>query len=431
MRKVLLVAYHFPPMGGGGVLRALKFAKYLPQNGYRPIVLTADRGGWFSADDSLTEGDWFKKIPVFRVSSPAVERLIRVFTPTKRDRSAWDRLRAAYYRLKYFMAPDPMISWYFRSKRIALEIAKREKIDIVYTTSPPHSEHLMGIYLKENADLPWVADFRDAFVGDPNLAGSAKGKIKRSIFSLYEKKILAHCDHVVTATNPIRDDFIRRFGSGIKTKVTTITNGFDGEDFPMVDRRRRNDRFTITYTGAFLGKRSPYYFIKALKALLIEYPEVRGLIRVILAGTFLERDRALFRDLMLRDVLTIKDFVSYKESLEYQCRSDVNLLVIGPKETEGGNQIFTGKIFEYMFAKRPILALVPRGVARDLIEEGKLGVTVDSDDVMGISNTLLELFRMWQRQELKLNPSPHLLKRYDRRELTRQLAGVFDGVLGP
>jgi len=329
------------------------------------------------------------------------------------------------------MTPDPMISWYYRSRRTALEVAQGEKVDIVYTTSPPHSEHLMGIYLKKNADLPWVADFRDAFVGDPNLTGSTKSNIKRPIFSLYEKRIVASCDHLVTATNPIRDDFIRRFGNRIETKVTTITNGFDGDDFPRIDRRMRNDRFTITYTGAFFGKRSPYHFIEALKALLFEYPEVKGLIRVILAGTFLERDRALFRDPTLRDVVTVKDFVSHKESLRYQCESDVNLLVIGPKETEGGNQILTGKIFEYMFAKRPILALVPRGVARDLIEEGKLGVTVDSDDVMAIRETLWELFRMWQRQELRVNPSPHLLKRYDRRELTRQLAGVFDGVLGP
>lgn len=417
-------------MGGGGVQRALKFAKYLPRSGYHPIVLTADRGGWFSADDSLTEGDWFKEIPVFRVSAPPVKRLIGVLTSTDGNRSTWDRLKVLYYRSKYFLAPDPMISWYLRSRRTALELAQREKVDIVYTTSPPHSEHLMGIYLKKNAGLPWVADFRDAFVGDPNLTGSTKGKIKRSIFSLYERRIVAHCDHVVTVTNPIRDDFIRRFGSRIETKVTTITNGFDGDDFPRIDRRMRNDRFTITYTGAFFGKRSPYHFIEALKGLLAEYPELRGMIRVILAGTFLERDRVLFRDRTLRDVLTVKDYVSYKESLEYQCKSDVNLLVVGPKETEGGDQIFTGKVFEYMFARRPILALVPHGVARDFIEEGKLGVAVDSDDVVGIRERLLELFKMWQRQELKVNPSPHILKQYDRRELARQLAGIFDELLG-
>jgi glycosyltransferase involved in cell wall biosynthesis len=426
-----MVAYHFPPTGGGGVQRALKFAKYLPQNGYHPIVLTADRGGWFSTDDSLMDGDWFKDIPVFRVSAPSVERLIGVFTSSKEDRSTRDRLMAFSYRCMYSLTPDPMISWYFRARRTALEIARREKVNIVYTTSPPHSEHLMGVYLKRKVRLPWVADFRDAFAGDPNLAGSAKGNIKRSIFSLYEKKMIAHCDHVVAVTDPIRDDFIGRFGSGIEARVTTITNGFDGDDFPRIENRMRNDRFTITYTGAFFGKRSPYHFIEALKGLLAEYPEVRGMIQVVFAGTFLERDRALFRDPRLRGVLAIKDYVSYKESLKYQCTSDVNLLVIGPKESEGGNQIFTGKLFEYMFARKPILALTPQGVARDLIEKENLGVTVDSDDVMGIRERLFGLFKMWQHGELRVNFSPGLLTRYDRRELTRHLAGIFDGLLGP
>jgi UDP-N-acetylglucosamine:LPS N-acetylglucosamine transferase len=190
VRRVLMVAYHFPPMGGGGVQRALKFAKYLPENGYHPIVLTADGGGWFSTDDSLTEGDWFKKIPVFRVSAPSVNRLIGAFRSTAGNPSTWDGLRIIYYRMKYFLAPDPMISWYFRARRTALEVARKERIDIVYTTSPPHSEHLMGIFVKKNAGLPWVADFRDAFVGDPNLAGSLKGRIKRSIYSSYEEKII-------------------------------------------------------------------------------------------------------------------------------------------------------------------------------------------------------------------------------------------------
>lgn len=426
-----MVAYHFPPMGGGGVQRALKFAKYLPENGYHPIVLTADGGGWFSTDDSLTEGDWYKKIPVFRVTAPSVNRLFEALRPAAGNPSTWDGLRIIFYRLKYFLAPDPMISWYFRGRRTALEVARRERIDIVYTTSPPHSEHLMGIYVKKNAGLPWVADFRDAFVGDPNLTGSLKGRIKRSIYSRYEEKIINHCDHVVAVTAPIREDFIRRFGHDMETKVTTITNGFDGDDFPRIDRRRRNDKFTITYTGAFFGKRSPYHFITALKGLLAEHPEMNRMMRVILAGTFTGRDRALFRDPALSDVLTVKDYVSNRESLEYQCRSDINLLVIGPKESEGGNQIFTGKIFEYIFARRPILALAPHGVARNLIEEEKLGVTVDSEDVEGIKEKLLELFRMWQRRELEVHPSPHVLKRYHRRELTRQLAGIFDGLLGP
>ena len=433
-KKVLIIAYFFPPIGGGGIQRTIKFVKYLPDFNWEPIVLTIKNGLWISEDDSLIK-DLPKSLKTYRTNCFGIKLYFKYLSKyssnTKSIYDDWNILRKInknILRIIYnLLLPDFATGWYFNVKKVGIEIINFNDIDLIYTTSPPFSEHLIGWVLKRKTKKKWIADFRDSYVSDPNITNDNIGTARRIIRRIYEKKVILNSDLIITATDPIRQDFLNRYHSNIpESKIITITNGFDKTDFENLPKINRTDKLTITYTGSFQGKRTPYFFLESLILLVRENENMKNNIHIRFIGEFTQYDKKLFSNTIIKDMIEVVEYVPYKNSLAYQCNSDINLLIISARKEEGGDQIFTGKIFEYIFAGKPIFALVPDGIAKNLIISEKLGVTADPNDIIEIKSKLLYIYGLWKKKQLSIVPNPDLIKKYERRELTRMLSNSFN-----
>ena len=226
MKKILIVSYMFPPISGAGTQRPLKFAKYLPTCGIEPIVFCPKIASWKAYDHNLLNQPFFRTIRVYRCG---IRRLARYY----RLRYEQNRSRHPYYyllALKYIWFLDFFSAWYFECRNDLLETAHEENVDCIYTTSPPHSVHLFGRFLKKNLGVPWVMDLRDAMVNDPNRLSSRLSRFQLSIEQFYERSFYRSADAIVVVSGPMKESIVTRHAAmAIETKIHVIMNGFDEE----------------------------------------------------------------------------------------------------------------------------------------------------------------------------------------------------------
>jgi hypothetical protein len=425
MKKVLIVSYMFPPIAGAGTQRPLKFVKYLPDYGI--IVFCPQKAYWKAFDESLLDLPFVKKTKIYRCG---VRRLRRYY---KLRYKKGYKTHPLYYLmgLKSLCFLDFFSSWYFECRLKALEVIKEEKVDCIMTTSPPHSIHFFGLFLKKMANIPWIMDTRDAIVGDPNRPSTLISRIQDPLRYLHEKRFFLASDAIISVSDPIIASIGKRHRTQkLDAKLWTITNGFDDDDFTAVKEKENIGRFfTITYTGSFMGRRSPEFFLKAVR-LLVEQKAIESTdILVRFVGHFNYQTLALFNKFKSNFPIEVLDFQPYTEALRYQINSILLLLIVNVEEDEGGSQIMTGKFFEYLGANRPILALVPRGDLKNLIIKGRFGVTALQKDVQAIAHTLRKLYDEWKSNgTLKFEPDIDLRNSFTRRNLTVRLAEIIDNI---
>jgi glycosyltransferase involved in cell wall biosynthesis len=411
--KLLLVTLYFPPAGGGGVQRPLKFAGQLPALGIETHVLAPDDPKWVHEDAELplpTQA-WVHRA---RYVGPRGRRL----ADELHGRSGVDLLvRRASSIGRRVLVPDENVTWNATAIPKAISIARAEKIDVVMTTSPPVSVHLIGAAVQAATGAKWVADLRDSLVAHPHrsverVAVRAKEQVSRGVASLVSRR----ADAIVTAADAIADEVRAARPRG---RVVTITNGSDFDDFAGLDYVR-NERFTLTHAGSFFGKRDPQPFLHALAASGLEDVTVR------FVGDFRPRDRELIESLDLTDRVELVDYVPRRRSLALQRGSDALLLLI-PDADGRGRGVLSGKVFEYLAAQRPILALVPpEGAAAKLIEDAGAGVVVAPDDVDAIGAALADLHGRWRDGRLDGTPlSDEWRERLGRGRRVEQLAELL------
>jgi glycosyltransferase involved in cell wall biosynthesis len=379
--KLLLVSLYFPPAGGGGVQRPLKFATHLPALGIETHVLAPDDPKWIHRDDELAPPTqaWVHRARYFgpKGRKPAEEL---------HGRHGLERA-VAHARLasRRLLVPDENVSWNLTAIPAAIRIVRQEGIDVVLTTSPPSSVHLIGAAVKRVTGARWVADLRDSLVAHPHrraerLAVRAKEQGEHAVARLVARS----ADAIVTVSDAIAEE-ARSFSP--RGSVTTIANGSDFDDFAGLEYRR-GERFRITHTGSFFGKRDPRPFLTAL--------DESGLDVVArFVGDFRSSDREWAEGLGLGDRLELHPYVPRRRSLELQRDSDALLLLI-PEAGGRGKGVLSGKVFEYIAAERPILAAVPPdGAAAKLIEETGAGVVARPDDVAALRAALEDLHARW------------------------------------
>jgi glycosyltransferase involved in cell wall biosynthesis len=403
MKKVLVIAYHYPPIGGGGVFRTLKFTKYLPQFGFKPYVLTVKNAMYPTKDPTLLE------------DIPPEVRIIRTFSLERK------LFLLPFYALrttpKWIFIPDINIGWLSFAVRRGEEIIKKENINVIYATAPIYTSLLIGCLLKRKTGKPLVIDFRDPWT--QNVFAKYPTRLHKKIEEKMEKHVLMTADYIITATEPMRLKLIEKYPF-IKGKCATITNGFDPEDFKGLTRSTNREKFTITFTGYLYGLRTAKYFLIALKELIKERKEMEDKIQVLFAGPMSKQTEHLVKDLSPPNVLKLVGYVSHQESLKLMLDSDLLLLIIAPEEP----YTYTTKLFEYLGTKRPILALVPpQGVAADLIRSTKAGIIVPPKDTNSIKQAIFKLFQEWERGDLRTIQSD--VSEYDRKVLTEKLSEVF------
>ena len=406
---------HFPPGGGGGVQRPLKFASHLPALGIETHVLAPDVPGAEDAELELPTQAWIHRVRYVgpRAGRPS-EQLV-----AKQGLSRVGTQAALLGRR--LLVPDENVPWSTIATPFAIRLVRREGIDVVLTTSPPPSLHLLGATVKRTTGAAWVADLRDPLTSNPHRRGyeSRLARVKESTVGGVGRLVASQADAVVAASEPIAEEMRALVPKG---KVVTIANGCDFDDFAGLEHHT-SDRLRITHAGHFHGKRDPRPFLRALAESGLDDVVVR------FAGDFRVADREYAEALGLGDRIELLGEVSRRRSLELQRDSDVLLLLI-PESGGRGKGVLTGKIYEYLAAERPILAAVPPdGAAAQLVRDTGAGVVAPSDDVEALREALLDLHRRWQDGRLDGTPlSPEWRARLSRGTRVEELADLLRSV---
>ena len=395
--------------------RPLKFASHLPALGIETHVLAPDVPGAEDAELELPTQAWIHRVRYVgpRSGRPS-EQLV-----AKQGLSRVGTQAALLGRR--LLVPDENVPWSTIATPFAIRLVRREGIDVVLTTSPPPSLHLLGATVKRTTGAAWVADLRDPLTSHPHRRGyeSRLARVKESTVGGVGRLVASQADAIVAASEPIAEEMRALEPKG---KVVTIANGCDFDDFAGLEHHT-SDRLRITHAGHFHGKRDPRPFLRGLAESGLNDVVVR------FAGDFRVADREYAEALGLGDRVELLGEVSRRRSLELQRDSDVLLLLI-PESGGRGKDVLTGKIYEYLAAERPILAAVPPdGAAAQLVREAGAGVVVPSDDVEGLRDALLDLHRKWQEGRLDGTPlSPEWRARLSRGSRVEELADVLRSV---
>jgi glycosyltransferase involved in cell wall biosynthesis len=407
--KVLLVTMYWPPAGGAGVQRPLKFATHLPPLGIETHVLAPDDPKWIHRDEELEPPTqaWVHRARYVgpRGRLPA-EELHGAGTLERATRMAL----LTYRRV---LVPDENVTWNATAIPAAIRIVRDEGIDAVVTTSPPNSVHLIGAAVKRATGVRWVADLRDSLTRNADrrvesLAARAKEKTQEGVARL----AAGYADATVAVTEFIGDEIRALEPRG---PVRVIPNGADYDDFAGLEYRP-NARFRITHTGSFFGKRDPRRFLSAFAE--ADLPD--AVARFV--GDFRSADREWVEGLGLGDRLELHSYVPRRRSLAFQRDSEALLLLL-PDVAGRGTAVPSAKVFEYLAAERPILAAVPPdGAAAELIREADAGVVVPPDDVEAIRSALVDLHRVRPNGKPL---EPDLRRRLDRRTRAQELANLL------
>lgn len=409
MKKVLMIAYDYPPLGGGGVLRTLKFTKYLPQYGFQPYILTV-------------------KNPMYRIKDPTLLKEIppeaRVFRAFSFEHRVLRAPRLLNLNLKWFYIPDENIGWLPFAIRAGARIIKKENIDLIFATSPIWTSLLIGCLLKRRTKKPLVVDFRDPWVNGP--FAKYPTNLHKNIEEKMETEILTHSEYVITVSDTIRHNLIEKYPF-IKSKIEVITNGFDLGDFGNLRTHEQNDKFRMTHAGSLYGTRTAKPLLLALKQLIEEKAGPREELEVVFAGNYGKETPLLVENLGLGDVVKLVMYIPHKQCVELMLNSQVLLLLITEKGLHEEGTL-TGKLFEYLASRRPIMAIGPEnGEAAKIIKSHKAGRIVSPDNIQSIKQTIIDFYEKWKQGKLAMTKSD--ITRYDRRILTQRLAHIFERLL--
>lgn len=372
IRKVLIIAYGFPPIAYAGTHRTLRFCRYLPDNGWMPTVITIRENNDLHNDYNL-----LKRIPrevvVHRTNNIDIWRSIIKKTanePQGRDRSRIEAFVEKTRRalrsvvLNLLSIPDHMLLWVPFAVAKGIDLIRNDKYDVIYTTSPPHSEHLIGMILSKLSGKSWIADFRDPIVDsfclkDLSPLGIMVGK-------LLEKLIVKNAGKIVLVSDYHLEKMTERYPS-LRKKFIVIKNGFDPDVVAKVEAEKFN-RFTILYSGSFYdGTITPDFFLQGLRQWIdMKDRSVRKDIQVLFYGTGSMKAELLARQLGLEDIVKAGGFIPHEEITKKQKGADLLLLIIGFDEKSIG--VVTCKLFEYMAAGSSILAIIPEGDALKILK---------------------------------------------------------------
>jgi glycosyltransferase involved in cell wall biosynthesis len=422
-RRVLVIAYYFPPMGLSGVQRTAKFVKYLPAFGWHPTVLTVEPTGYLARDESLLAELDPSAVSIVRTPAAGPGRLLAarevVKLPSERTRKV---LSAASDTLFF---PDNKIGWKRRAVARALELHGETPFDLIFATAPPFTDFLIGAEVKEAIRKPLVFDYRDPWADYPFRFHLTP--FHRMRHAALEAGALRASSHVVTTSRRVKEILIKRYPFLGFHDVDIIPQGYDPEDYPAgsdrVPASRATGKMRITYAGVFWEDRVPDHFLQGLHDLLQERPKLRGRIEAMFVGTFRDENHRLVSKLGLQDAVVVQDYLPHRACVDVLRSSDVLWAV-------AGDDLGTpGKLYEYIGARKPILALLPEGFLRQAVQEAG-GIVVGPRDVPAIKAALSDLFDRFEKRTLPAPPD-EVVRKYDRKALTGTLVKLFESLIEP
>lgn len=416
-RKVLIIAYYFPPMGLSGVQRTAKFAKYLSHYGWKPTVLTIEAGGYYAFDETLLQEVEGAGVRIVRTGTRDASRFFKKKTVV---RMPSERVRKVLQFIgDFFFIPDTKRGW----KSVALETAtallKEEHFDLIFATAPPHTDFLIGAELKRRFQIPLVIDYRDSWLDYPFKYFPTP--LHRWWHTHLEKKVLRAADKVTVTHRRVKESILLRHRFVGYHDIIILPQGFDPEDIPLRESSRSmsRTRMKIVHAGTFYGGRTPATFAQALANILRDNPKIRGRIEVSFVGHARKEEQHLIQKLDLHHTVTFTGYLPHQQCIEHMLQADLLWFVLD-------NDYQTpGKLYEYFGTRKPILASVVDGYTKDLLLSCPSAVCVPLTDVQAHERALLEFFRKFELKKLPRTPEAFAQK-FDRRLLTAELAKIFE-----
>lgn len=436
-KKVLIITYYWPPGGGAGVQRWLKFTKYMREFGYEPVIYTAENPEYPSIDESLSV-DVPDNLTVLKTRVWEPYQLYKWFTSQKKghrinagflnkDKKKGMGERISVWIRGNLFIPDARKCWIKPSVRYLTRYLKDHPVSLLVSTGPPHSMHMIACRVAKKMKLPWVADFRDPwtkidYYQDLMLGPRADRKHHR-----LEKKVLRSAD----ALSVVSFDMKRQFEEMGSRNIRVIPNGFDPDDFETPEDEEQSGgspdrKFSLTHIGTIVPSRNPHSLWRVLSELLADNEDLANDLVVRLVGA---ADYAVNRSLEEANLgkwVQIVDYIPHQEAVGLLKESQVLLLLIN--DTPNAKGILTGKFFEYMNAGRPILAIGPKdGEADQILKETGTGQLIEFKDRNKLRNLILDYYHKYQQGQLDIQTQN--IHRYSRKSLTGRMTELFTELL--
>jgi len=430
MKKVLIITYYWIPSGGAGVQRWVKFTKYLREFGWEPIIYTPENPEYPSedlsfskdipADITILKKPIWEPYNIYRSLFGKKGEKINAGLISENKKTGWKEKLSIWIRGN-FLIPDPRRFWIKPSVNFLTDYLKKNPVDAIVSTGPPHSMHFIGLGLKKNyPNLPWIADFRDSWTNLDFYEELNLSYISDKIHHIMEKKIIRSADTIVVVSNGMREEYELLKPKNIKV----ITNGYDESDIQIGDIKK-DEKFSISHIGTLNSTRNPQTLWKVLSEICTENPEFKADLQIQLIGKV---DFSVLEEINLLNFsnnLLKVSYLSHKEAIIRQQSSQVLLLLINQSVNAKG--FVTGKFFEYLAAKRPILAIGPTdGDVAAILSETSAGKIVGFNDYQATKKTVIDLYLQYKSG--KLNVDTKSIDRYSRKSLTGELSKILNSL---
>ncbi len=418
--KVLIITYYWPPAGGSGVQRWLKFVKYLQDFGIEPVVYTVDNANYPINDESLNN-EVPENIEILKQSiwEPTDVLFWKNKNNRKKDISNTSKGGFLSFIRGNFFIPDPKIFWVNKSVKYLQKYLDSNNVDVIISTGPPHSMHLIAEKLHQKNNIKWIADFRDPWTSLYYNDDFKQGDFARNKNRKLEISVLKNANCVLTVSNTLKNEF-----SKTAKRVEVITNGFDNEVL-AVKPEILDKKFTISYIGLLPKQSNPKALFKVLKKLSDADSSFKKDLKINFIGDISDEVKQEVEANNLMENVSFLGYVTHEKAIEYQKKAQVLLLLIpNVKDSKG---ILTGKLFEYLTAKRPILAIGPEdGDLSEILKDTNAGVVLDYDNE---NNMLLEIHKLYQQFKAgTLEVNSKNVEQFHRRALTKKLASIIKSI---
>jgi len=434
MKKVLIITYYWPPAGGPGVQRVLKFAQYLPEFGWQPIILTIKKGEYPAIDETLID-DIPECCKVFKTNSIEPSFFYKKFTGMKPDEKIpvavlaektqnWKKKSANWIRLNLFI-PDAKIGWIPFAVKYGKKIIKKEKPDIIFSSSPPPTVHLIAKKLAKWSGIKWVADFRDPWIEIYHYDNIKRSKYSKSRDKKLESTILNEADGLITVSKNVAN--LLETTQKPRKMIAIIPNGYDEEDFSELDNNGSFEKFTFAYAGKMNNQQNPIKLWKALSNLVRNNQRFADNFQMLFMGNIASEIIEKIKENGIENNLKILGYVNHKKMLENLSKSHILLLLI--PNTKNNKGIVTGKLFEYLATGNYILGIGPKyGDAAKILEKTKTGKMFEFNEFGGIKREIEKQYENWGKG-VKPEVNKNEIEKYSRRRLTYKLTEIFDSLI--
>lgn len=406
-KNVLVIAYYFPPMGLSGVQRTLKFVKYLPEYGWKPVVLTCSPRNYYAYDDDLLNDLKLEETIIYR-------------TPTKQTKQKTQKFytsmvqKVGRFALQTIYQPDSKVIWRKPAIELGRKILKENKIDVIFATAPPWTDFMIAQQLSKEFDIPYVIDYRDVWTD--NCFQYFPTPFHKVYAVNLEHDVLSHASGIIVTSRHTKELLIKRYDFLGHKDISIIPHGYDAEDFEGLDNIKPNpSKFTITHSGLFQDNRTPKYFFQAMQIFLRNNPEAADILEAKFIGLMRKNHLKFIKEFSLERNVKLLGYMSHKNAVEELVSSDVLWLM------QKDDVRTPGKLYEYIGARKPLLVSLPDGVMKQTALATKACIATNPDDVPGIVAALEKYYSLWRRKSLP-EMNYDFVKGYERYRLTAMLA---------